>query len=1431
MSTRGRARGSFERGARAGRRGTFSNIPGSASRGRGGFGSSDGEDVVMATEAPAINNPFTGRGRGTDRGQRGALWRGSSQSRGRGDSSRGSFRGRGGHMKPTSSAVLAAPTASNSTPYPQSDYAARLQFLREDRPRLRQQLIDEKRMNPDGPMRLSDAVKLRGICMDMCPEYERVRRIVEEDLKVPEYTAESLKLNDRKLRVPDESRMVKAYQRSAAGMETELVTDIRPPAVCLETLHYMVGRLDDEDFEFLYSWLWDRVRAVAKDLRTQAIDTDQDLAIYLDCIEKNARIYLLCMHFMATSDNEDYSHQQDMEQLNQSFITLKERYADNRKSGIPSPNEAEFQAYRLIMTIYTKDQLVEDEIKVLPDDLKRHPRMQMATRIHDAGKAILAKSRRVSEAQQNWKNFWDLIRSPMTTYLMACAAEVGFNNIRHIVMDTIYRVYRQGATRQASSTDEWTLSKLAQCLGFDTSDEVRSFCGLYGFRFLSSPSGEEYLDLASVTYGRSLTKPEELKPQNFSQIVESKRSDRAKSTIIREAETGYDDDDSLFISETPTGQQSTSTNGFSSSFNAQATPFQPQSGITPFQSPFAKPNPFAPATSNFSSENPFQKSTTSQSFASPSGFGTPSFTGSSTPQKAPSTPNSVFTTPTGQTVRPGLFDGSKDTIKFASTPPSGAAPPQTTPNFSMSTPDGLAKPQTSNAFSFTNAATTSTSKPGTQSTSSLFFSSTATAKADTSGSKTTIQSPFSASATKDSSQEPVKPFSFTPFCQGFSSTVFSAPALAATAGATGSATSSSAGQQSNAEEDERRQVQEEQQRKEREEEERRAREDRERKAQEEQQRRIQEEQERQARAAAEQRRIQEDQERRAREQQRVADELRRQEEAKLRKEKAWDALANQVFLGPVQNLLEMFIEAQVQKIFPEAEEQVWQEWADKRADELSEERKQRRLVEYCKLWWDITQRKRRAKEARERRRKLNQSRKLRQSVEDGHVTTRVHGRSRRPSEDQENISPENGKATSTQTYRMSGTFRKPDMPASASKASALAKERPVASKRKSSYGSDLASEESSLRNSTRYTPTYLPGVPGIPHPAHRNPILDRDRTQSDYFKMKAMGLNSTPIRKRIREQSSEQEGAGEYRKRARTSSTSSSEAVIHRARSVLESVPQTPTPPPHPEPMWSTSDRTSDLITRTRALLSGVPVSETSTPQHSPPASGHVRHEFSRSVPDLTRSFQPHVSTSTSSAHISGTSVPAGKAAYWYRESRFVPRHLYGKGAEAVSEWYRQSRGGNAKSVRFGSSASSTSAHKNGRPTEMDAMSSPIPTQLSYYPSQQHTRDEEDIVIEGAELLMEDMQGDYDEEFKGVQIREEEEYYEEDEEGVFDELGDASQSESEPEIEDDEEEYDDDEDGPQPYGKRYGLTYHDQHDAQVVDGPGATQDDAIELSD
>lgn len=101
-------------------------------------------------------------------------------------------------------------------------------------------------MNPEGQMRLSDSVKLYGICTDMCPEFERVRRIVEEDVKAPECTPDTEHLS-RKQRIPDETRMVKAYSRSAAGAQQELVSDIRSPATCLASARFIAAITDNSN--------------------------------------------------------------------------------------------------------------------------------------------------------------------------------------------------------------------------------------------------------------------------------------------------------------------------------------------------------------------------------------------------------------------------------------------------------------------------------------------------------------------------------------------------------------------------------------------------------------------------------------------------------------------------------------------------------------------------------------------------------------------------------------------------------------------------------------------------------------------------------------------------------------------------------------------------------------------------------------------------------------------------------------------------------------------------------------------------------------------------------------------------------------------------------------------------------------------------------
>lgn len=87
-------------------------------------------------------------------------------------------------------------------------------------------------MDPEGQIHLDERVEKYGLCTEMCPEYERVRRIVENDVKAAECTAETAH-GPRGGRVPDEMRMIKAHQRSAAGADLELMTEVRTPEACL----------------------------------------------------------------------------------------------------------------------------------------------------------------------------------------------------------------------------------------------------------------------------------------------------------------------------------------------------------------------------------------------------------------------------------------------------------------------------------------------------------------------------------------------------------------------------------------------------------------------------------------------------------------------------------------------------------------------------------------------------------------------------------------------------------------------------------------------------------------------------------------------------------------------------------------------------------------------------------------------------------------------------------------------------------------------------------------------------------------------------------------------------------------------------------------------------------------------------------------------
>ncbi|KAF2715202.1 hypothetical protein K504DRAFT_457375 [Pleomassaria siparia CBS 279.74] len=1459
MSTARRGRGG-ERGSRGGGRGT--------STPRGNF-------TGTRTNRERTTTPPAGP-RAQNGGPRGGVQRGGFNQRS--DSSNG-LRGR---MTPHTT-INSSSGIMNTTPHADTDYQARFNYLKEDRPSQRERLVEEGRMNPEGPMKLSDAVKLIGLCNDMCPEHERVQRIVENNLFTPEFTSESLAQGNRAQRVPDESRMVKAFKRSAAGDDIELVTDIRTPATCLKSIKYMMSRLDNEDLPFLHGWLWDRLRAVRRDLRTQAVDKVDDINVYLECFEQCARFHLISPHHMSGAGSSEYfkqDYQQDIEQLLHTNLSLKERYADNRSAKIISQNEAEFQAYRLILALHTNDTLVEYELQNLPMHLRRNGRVKVALQIYQAGKTVIhTKSRTLVQARQNWKDFWKLVQSPAVSYLMACAAEIFFNRVRHVVLDTIYRAYRQGNVNRIIKMEDWTVSELIHVLGFDCRQQVTDFCELYGFSFGTTAAGVTFLDINSLPYSTGpLKEPAERKPQTLSKFVESKRYGRNLSAVVRgmsvqvaksnglvgeadintslEQEQDMEEEDSLFIPDTftvkPLGSGTDTgvsdlTSG-ATAVSSNATPFNPfATSSTPTTTPpslfntgtpasvpanpflaktTAPANPFgtSPGQSVFSSNGnatagkppPFGTPSGSSLFNTPnsttneppkSGFGLPSFSQQTPFGLAGTKPTTTISPATGQSVQPGLFDASKNSISFAT--PNAVSPFS---NLGSKSP-------------FASSSTTSAevAKPATPKPKAPFMFQSSSTTDDRSKGGSTEFSPFPNSpaipASKGQSNG-IPPFSTFPQASA-------APGAAFPSFFSAPQESSNAQQPSPSQEEDEQRAQREQERVTKEAQEARDRIAQETQVQEARQRakaalqRAQKEKEERQRLEAQKAQLAQQQQEQQQKQQKQQ-EQEREDRIQREKEATLTAIATDLVHDPMEGLLKQFVENQVTNLFYEIEACVrWEkltEHANKRYHQIQVTRTRR----FFAHWVAMTGKKKRTRQARERRKWLKEN-----------ATALLALKNEAESKDMlaieaNGVQAKTKIAVASQSKTVPAIFKKPQVPASASP---WVQQATPKQQRKAPIVR-TAPAVNNIRHNTSISERNNMIL-------YKNPRAPIDRTQSDYFKLRAAGIVPTQPQKRSLDSAEDQEEEAEAERKRRRKSTSETPQVLAtrqslpppttdeerfaRFRALKEKLGKSTSVPRTSNVARSINSRASTMIAQARELFSGA-----STPKPSPLK---MRHEFSQSVPDLGGSpsaFGKSV----------GSSTLNDRPAYWARKSRFVPQHLYGKGGEAVIEYHQSYRR---------STSVSTEPQETLGPLQL---SSPDVKQQSYVPFQLTSPIEEQQLYVPLQLST-PTETQYDHLQLTSPMETQQSYVPEQFMGGFDSpVGSDSQvrsfgtgDEGEGELEDDEEmSYDEEDDGEDEedeeddglstgiYGAYPDVDYgYGEQNAQMVSG--ATQDDAIELSD
>lgn len=322
-------------------------------------------------------------------------------------------------------------------------------------------LVDAENITKD----LNDAILFHGSCLDMCPIFERVRRALENNVMSLEKDPVTNKVS--------RDRAIKAFSRPAAGQPPPMPSDVRPPHILTKTLDYLVDNILPQLPE-AHSFIWDRTRSIRQDFIYQNFYGPEAI----DCNERIVRIHLLSLHIMSGSDVE-YSQQQELEQFNKALQTLTEIYQDVRNHGGASPNEAEFRAYHLIS--HFRDPELERDLQTLPDDIVKHPYVQLALRF----RFLMSQNNIVERGYTNsigamnmFVEFFRLVFSNETPFLIACLLETHFNEIRFYALKSISRSgHTKGKALLASA--------LRQMLGFDTDEQLIDFVSYYDVDILN----------------------------------------------------------------------------------------------------------------------------------------------------------------------------------------------------------------------------------------------------------------------------------------------------------------------------------------------------------------------------------------------------------------------------------------------------------------------------------------------------------------------------------------------------------------------------------------------------------------------------------------------------------------------------------------------------------------------------------------------------------------------------------------------------------------------------------------------------------------------------------------------------------------------------------------------------------------------------------
>ncbi|KAH6636823.1 SAC3/GANP/Nin1/mts3/eIF-3 p25 family-domain-containing protein [Chaetomium tenue] len=553
-------------------------------------------------------------------------------------------------------------------------------------------LIDD----PDKRRKLEDALPFKGICENMCPEFEQVSRIAEYDVKTEEKEARP----DGLTMWPDTTRMVKKFGRSAAGQDAPLPMDVRSVDALRRTTDYLFNDLlqSENNLPSMHNFLWDRTRAVRKDFTFHSQKSAEEMKDMVYCFETITRFHATALHLLSKKGfaNEDFDQRQEIEQLGRTILSLMEAYDMCHDKQVHCPNEPEFRAYYLLLNAHDPSIVVRIptwgkeswfETEEVQTALSLIQTMEDVREPKGPIKPRVATS--LSDA--SFTNYFSIVEDTRVSYTMACVAEIHFTTVREGILKNLVRGY----ARHRDAPRTITASDLNAMLRFDTPEEAVEFAELHDFEFSTwvpegrNPVTEPYLLLNN----KKKAVPSPRVRQAFSgTIVERKRTTQSLSHVIYNT-----------IFEEPSENPPSSGGSPDSLFSEGGGSLFVTRAPAPEDLPMANPPMTQPPTTS----SPFGAPVSSSPFTAAAT--TPAFSGFSAPQPSTAAENpfaapSQQPTPQGQTGQ-----GPFPSFNQPPAPPVASTIPKPAANLGQSAQTGqtatspfvTAKPaESSNPFAF-----------------------------------------------------------------------------------------------------------------------------------------------------------------------------------------------------------------------------------------------------------------------------------------------------------------------------------------------------------------------------------------------------------------------------------------------------------------------------------------------------------------------------------------------------------------------------------------------------------------------------------------------------------------------------------------------------------------------------------------------------------